>query len=150
MKYQRNCKRYSEVVTVKISSTESFCSTSQFFGMAVVLIYTFVIVKASTQKEGKAVVAQACFSASSFSVMSFLRFTHGAWQSTGRGVVRVSRICSTEIKIVKISSEKSGHILRNFAPACISSLENEEAQGCMVQVHLSLASAYTCVCICRI
>ena len=50
---------------------------------------TFVIVKASTQKDDWAVVAQACFFASSFSV---LRLTYEAWPSTGGGVARASRI----------------------------------------------------------
>ena len=50
---------------------------------------TFVIAKASTQKEDWAVVAQACFFASSFSV---LRLAYEAWPSTGRGVAGASCI----------------------------------------------------------
>ena len=46
---------------------------------------TFVISKASTQKEDQAVVAQACF-------FIQCRFAYGAWPSTGRGVARESRI----------------------------------------------------------
>ena len=73
---------------------------------------TFVIAKASTQKENWAVVVQACFFASSFSV---LRFTYEVWTSTGRGVVSVSRI--REIETAKISSEESG---RFFGKICTS------------------------------
>ena len=50
---------------------------------------TFVIAKASTQKEDWAIVAQACFFASSFSV---LRLAYEAWPPTGRGVAIVSGI----------------------------------------------------------
>ena len=41
-------------------------------------------------------------------------FACGEWSSTGRGMVRVLHICSTEIKTVKISSEESRHISRKF------------------------------------
>ena len=40
-----------------------------------------------------------------------------AWQSTGRGVVKMLCVCSMKIKTVKISSEMSGGI---FAPLKIS------------------------------
>ena len=42
------------------------------------------------------------------------------WPSTGRGVVRMSCIRTSEVKTAKISSEESKALLRNFAPAKIS------------------------------
>ena len=70
---------------------------------------TFVIGKASTQREELAVVAQACF-ATSFSVISSVTRPYGAWPSSGRGVVRASRFRSAKIKAAKISSEGYGLI----------------------------------------
>ena len=80
---------------------------ASFSPTAAVLILPYA--KASIQKEDLAVVAQACFFASS------LRwFVCGGWPSTGRGVVRTSHIYSTKIKTAKISSEESGLISAKF------------------------------------
>ena len=51
----KSVKRRSEVVEVKINSAESFCSTSQFLAHSG-SPDTFVIVKASTQKEDYAII----------------------------------------------------------------------------------------------
>ena len=62
---------------------------------------TFVISKASTQKEDQAVVAQACFFASSFSAVSHMGRGHqlvGVWPESP---------ASAKIKTAKISSKES-------------------------------------------
>ena len=69
---QQTQKRRSEVVEGEISITESFCSTCNFLTHGGNLD-TFVILKASTQKEQHAVVAEASLVASSFSVVSLVR-----------------------------------------------------------------------------
>ena len=84
-----------EVVKAEISSAESFCSTSQF------LAYggspdTFVIAKVSTQRKTRPLLHK--LASSLRCSVSFLRFACGVWPSTGRGVVRASRICSAKIK----------------------------------------------------
>ena len=72
---------------------------------------TFVIAKASTQKEDWAIVAQACFFTSLLSVSSICMCGVAIhWQA--RGVVSTSCTCSAKIKTAKISP--------NFAPAKIS------------------------------
>ena len=60
---------------------------------------TFVISKASTQKEDQAIVAQACFFASSFSAGSHM----------GRGHQLIESPTSAKIKTAKISSEESAN-----------------------------------------
>ena len=72
---------------------------------------TFVISKASTQKEDQAVVAQACFFASSFSAFSRMGRGHqliGVWPESP---------ASAKIKTAKISSEESA---RFSAKICTS------------------------------
>ena len=72
---------------------------------------TFVISKASTQKEDQAIVAQACFFASSFSAGSHMGRGHqliGVWPESPT---------SAKIKTAKISSEESA---RFSAKICTS------------------------------
>ena len=85
--YCTNCqqthRRHSEVV--EISSAESFCSTSQF------LTHggrpdTF------TQRKTRPLLHK--LASSLCRSVLFLRFTCGAWPSTGRGVVRASAFVS--------------------------------------------------------
>ena len=74
---------------------------------------TFVISKASTPKEDQAVVAQACFFASSFSAVSHMGRGHqliGVWPESPAPI-------SAKIKNAKISSEESA---RFSAKICTS------------------------------
>ena len=90
---------------------------------------TFVISKASTQKEDQAVVAQACFFASSFSAVSHMGRGHqlvGVWPESP---------ASAEIKTTKISSKESA---RFSAKICTS--ENFPLYGMCI---LPLFSSYT-------
>ena len=62
------------------------------------------------QASGLKIVTRVCFYALSFSVVSSVRmWVERGWQSTGRGVVRVS--C---IHTAKTFSEKSGRISAKF------------------------------------
>ena len=74
---------------------------------------TFVISKASTQKEDQAFVAQACFFASSFSAVSHMGRDHQ--------LIRVWPECpaSAKIKTAKIYSEESA---RFSAKICTSAI----------------------------
>ena len=67
---------------------------------------TFVIAKAFTQRKTRPLLHK--LASSLHCLVSSLRFACGAWPSTGRGVVRASRIRSVKIKTVKI--EDSGCI----------------------------------------
>ena len=96
---QQTRVRRSEVVVAEINSAESFCSTGQFLAHDS-SSYTFVIAKVSTQRKTRPFLHKLASSLNCHSVL-FLQFACGAWPSTGKNVVRVSRIRSAKIKTAK-------------------------------------------------
>ena len=106
--------RRSKVVKDKISSAESFCSTSQFLTHSG--SPAFVIAKAYTQRKTRPLLHKLTYHS-----VSFLHFACGAWPPTGKGVVRVSCIHSTKIKAKKIfSGDSEGIFAKILQPVKIS------------------------------
>ena len=89
----------------------ALCSKSQST-VAVLILYTFIIVKVSTQKKTRPLLDK-------LRLVSFLWLSYGVLSPTGRGVVRASHIHSAKMETMKIYSEESGSIFTKFAPAKI-------------------------------
>ena len=96
---------------------------------------TFVIAKASTQRKIRPLLHK--LASSLRHSVSFLRFTYGAWLSTGRGVARASRIRGNKNR--EISSKESG---RFSAKICTS--ENFPLYGSLdLSLVLFLSSKFS-------
>ena len=99
-KYQQIHKRRSEVVDIEISSVKSNTLVSRPRGT----LDTFVIAKPPRKRKIRPLLHK--LASSLRHSVSFLRFTYGAWLSTGRGVARASRIRVNKNR--EISSKESG------------------------------------------